>query len=90
MSVPSMEELARTICLAVWNYDYTPRDPKHPDERWAQALAAARAVLDRLKPVVAKSYANGALARTPMMIPAKMGELGDAYATRTIDKIKGA
>ena len=86
MSVPTLEELARTICLAVWNYDYTPRDPKHPDERWAQALAAARAVLDRLKPVVAEAYCAGCL-EVDGVEPCDKGE---SYATRIIDQIKGA
>ena len=91
MSVPTMEELVETFLaghektranlIATWQFKQD--DP-------ACVRAGLLAVLDRLKPVVTKAYANGALARTPMMIPAKMCELGDAYATRIIDQIKGA
>ena len=89
MSVPSMEELARTICLAVWNHDYTPRDPKHPDERWAQALAAARAVLDRLKPVVEDAFMQGVQSEHDRQSGVQYA-LAPRAATRIIDQIKGA
>lgn len=35
--------MARAICLAIWDHDYTPRDPLHPDARWLQAMKAAKA-----------------------------------------------
>ena len=38
--------MARVICLAVWDHDYTPRDPLHPDVRWTQAVRAAKSVAD--------------------------------------------
>lgn len=38
------EQIARTICLAIWDHDYTPRDPLHPDARWLQAMKAAEAL----------------------------------------------
>ena len=38
------EGLARAICLAIWDHDYTPRDPLHPDARWLQAMKAAKSV----------------------------------------------
>lgn len=39
----TLEGMARAICLAIWDHDYTPRDPLHPDARWLQAMKAARA-----------------------------------------------
>lgn len=43
MSNPILEGMARAICLAIWDHDYTPRDPLHPDARWLQAMKAAKA-----------------------------------------------
>lgn len=39
----TLEGMARSICLAIWDHDYTPRDPLHPDARWLQAMKAAKA-----------------------------------------------
>lgn len=39
----TLEGMARVICLAIWDHDYTPRDPLNPDIRWLQAMKAARA-----------------------------------------------
>lgn len=39
----TLEGMARAICLAIWDHDYTPRDTLHPDARWVQALKAAKA-----------------------------------------------
>ena len=43
MTVPTIEELASAISVAIWGLDYKPREPGHiPDVRWEQALNAAR------------------------------------------------
>lgn len=39
----TLEGMARVICLAIWDHDYTPRDPLNPDIRWIQAMKAAKA-----------------------------------------------
>lgn len=44
----TLEGMARAICLAIWDHDYTPRDSLHHDARWLQAMDAAKACAEFL------------------------------------------
>jgi len=55
--------MARAICLAIWDHDYTPRDPQHPDARWLQAMKAAKAGAGFLADNVSEEMTRAAYVR---------------------------
>lgn len=62
----TIEDIARTICLAAWEYDYTPREKWHrPDVRWTEAMNAAKAVAKtHMQPMLADLYHAAGGSRT--------------------------
>lgn len=72
--------MARAICRAIWDHDYTPRDPLHPDARWLQAMKAAKAGADFLADNVSDDVVEAAAGRLPHFAKVADEDVRDAIA----------
>jgi hypothetical protein len=91
MTTPTIEDVARTICLAAWEHDYTPRNPPHADVRWGEAMRAAKAVIEKhFGPMLAEAFRNGQAFEVDQRQPnAYMPRITpEMYAARIIEQMK--